>query len=151
MNTSTSIRLGHLPASAILPGFHVSINDRVIGEVSEVTISGENEQRLYGLTINGSQVALKPRDPVALIKPFQVMLEPGDVNRSAQTLAALSFLDTVNSSGGVYDRDGNLDIAEDDDDDSWIDLAEAAKMTYETLLSLNNPYACLIVTDVIDQ
>jgi hypothetical protein len=150
MNTSTSIRLGHLPASAILPGFHVSINDRLIGEVSEVTISGENEQRLYGLTISGEQVALKPRDPVTLIKPFQIMLEPAEVSRSAQTLAALSFLDTINNSGGVFDRYGNLDMTEDDDGFSWIDLAEAAKMTYETLLSLNNPYACLIVTDVID-
>jgi hypothetical protein len=150
MNTSTSIRLGHLPASAILPGFHVSINDRLIGEVSDVTVSGENEQRLYGLTISGEQVALKPRDPVTLIKPFQIMLEPAEVSRSAQTLAALSFLDTINNSGGVFDRYGNLDMTEDDDGFSWIDLAEAAKMTYETLLSLNNPYACLIVTDVID-
>lgn len=150
MNTSTSIRLGHLPASAILPGFHVSINDRLIGEVSDVTVSGENEQRLYGLTISGEQVALKPRDPVTLIKPFQIMLDPGEVSRSAQTLAALSFLDTINNSGGVFDRYGNLDMTEDDDGFSWIDLAEAAKMTYETLLSLNNPYACLIVTDVID-
>jgi hypothetical protein len=150
MNTSTFIRLGHLPASAILPGFHVSINDRLIGEVSDVTISGENEQRLYGLTINGEQVELKPRDPVTLIKPFQIMLDPAEVNLSAQTLAALSFLDTINNSGGVFDRDGNLDTAEDDDGDSWMDLADAAKMTYDSLLSLNNPYACLIVTNVID-
>jgi hypothetical protein len=122
----------------------------LIGEVSDVTVSGENEQRLYGLTISGEQVALKPRDPVTLIKPFQIMLEPAEVSRSAQTLAALSFLDTINNSGGVFDRYGNLDMTEDDDGFSWIDLAEAAKMTYETLLSLNNPYACLIVTDVID-
>lgn len=148
MQTLQNVTLGHLPAMSILPGYEVSINDEMIGEVESVSVISDAGQECFELVVGGQAVVLKARESVQLIRPFLIALGASATPQQKQTLAALSFLDTINNAGGIYEREGNVDVAEDDDDsqESWIDLAIAAQHTYKSLVLQGNKHACLKTT-----
>jgi hypothetical protein len=132
-----SLRVSFVPASAVLPGWDITIDGNNAEVVDVIAIPNEPIQLNLS---DGREFTLNEKEPVnlthGLILP-QTLLPT--------EFALLSLLDDVNVSGGLLkDPDGIIYPAADTE---WTDIANSIEMGYHALLSVDCPYACLLISN----